>query len=298
MSFQMDVTRALLHLMPKTFSSEQRLRRSLLPGRTDAPMPWWLRQRVTTERLEGHDCPVLRLRPARPSGIHIVYLHGGAFVYPLQPMHWWIIAALINRTGATVTVPSYALAPESTFDDSIGAIDAVVQATLADAAADTVILAGDSAGGNLAVVQAMRTRDRGGRQPSGLVLFSPWVDLATSHPAAAELEATDPILAVPGAQAAGRWWAGARPVTDPMISPVHGDLGDLPPMTVLQGGHDILQPDAEKFVTLARRTGNDITYQFAPAGFHVYVAAVTTPEAREGFDLVAQRLTTADALTR
>lgn len=231
----------------------------------------------------GDGIPALRLRPTRPSNLHIIYLHGGAFVYPLLPMHWLIIAALMNRTQATVTVPSYALAPESTFDDSIGAIDAIVQAVLADSPDATVILAGDSSGGNLAIVQALRSRDRGGRQPAGLLLFSPWVDLATSNPEVEKLAATDPILAQAGAQAAGRWWAGERPLTDPMISPVHSDLSDLPPITVLQGGYDILQPDAQKFVAAARDAGNDIKYHMVPEGFHVYVAAVATPEAQGGF---------------
>lgn len=146
MSIQMDTARSLLHLSPNVFASERRLRRTLRLPRPDAPVPWWLRRQCAVERLDGLGCPVLRLHPRRPSGTHIVYLHGGSFVFPLIVPHWWIIAALIERTGAVVTVPSYALAPESTFDDSIGALDATVQHTLADPAANKVIFAGDSAG--------------------------------------------------------------------------------------------------------------------------------------------------------
>lgn len=290
MSIQLTMTRALMHLAPNVLLSQDLLRSSLHPARTDIPMPWWLQQRVTTERLEGYGCPVVRLRPAQPSNIHIVYLHGGAFVYPLTSMHWLIIAALINRTQATVTVPSYALAPESSFDHSIGAVDAVVEDMLADSADNRVILAGESSGGNLAIVEAMRSRDRGGPQPAGVVLFSPWVDVATAHPEIEQLKAHDPILAQPGAQAAGRWWAGERSITDPMISPVHGDLRGLPPITMLHGGFDILRPDAEKFADAACAAGNDFEYHFEPEAFHVYVAAVTTPEAQQGLDLVARRI--------
>lgn len=291
MGIQLDTARALLHMAPSSFASEARLRQSLLAARSDAPMPWWLRLRVDTEHVDAYGCPVVRLRPARPSNVHIVFLHGGAFVYPLLPMHWLIIAALINRTQATVTVPSYGLAPESTFDRSIGAVDAVVQDVLTDSVDGQVILAGDSSGANLAIVQAMRSRDRGGPQPAGLVLFSPWVDLATANADLDELKAKDPVLAQPGAQAAGRWWAGERPLTDPMVSPIHGDLRGLPPITVLQGGYDILQPDAEKFVVAAREAGNDMAYHLVPEAFHVYVAAVTTPEAQAAFGLAAQRIT-------
>lgn len=290
MSIQMETARALLHAVPSPFASEARLRLSLLLSRSDSPVPWWLRMRVTTERLEGYGCRVLRLRPARPSKLHIVFLHGGAFVYPLLSMHWLLIAALINRTGATVTVPSYALAPESTFDESIGAVDGVVRDVLANSAGDRVILVGDSSGGNLAIVQALRSRDRGGPQPAGLVLFSPWADLATSNPALEALKPKDPILAQPGAQAAGRWWAGERELTDPMISPVHADLSGLPPITVLQGGYDILQPDAERFAVAAREAGNDVVYHLEPKAFHVYAAAVTTPEAQHALDVAAQRI--------
>lgn len=290
MSIRLNLIRRLLHLSPNVFASERRLRRTLRLPRLDAPVPWWLRRKCAVERLDGLGCPVLRLHPQRPSGTHIVYLHGGSFVFPLLAMHWWIIAALIDRTGAVVTVPSYALAPEATFDDAIGALDATVQQTLDDPAANKVVLAGDSAGGNLSIVQAMRCRNHPGPQPAGLVLFSPAVDLAVADPASAELERVDPILARPGVRATGRWWAGERSLADPMISPLHGDLHELPPMTVLQGGCDILQPDVEKFVTKARAAGNDIAHEAVPKGFHVYVAARHSPEARHAYQLAARRI--------
>lgn len=290
MSIRINLIRVLLHLSPNVFASERRLRRTLRLRRRDASVPWWLRRRCDVEQVDGLGCPVVRLRPERSSGIHVVYLHGGAFVYPVLVMHWWIIAALMERTGAVVTVPSYALAPEATFDDSIGALDATVQSVLADHDADSVVLAGDSAGANLSIVQAMRCRNHSGPQPSALILFSPAVDMALADPAAANLESVDPILARPGVRVTGRWWAGARSIADPMISPLHGDLRDLPPMTVFQGGCDILYPDVEKFVSKAREDGNDIAYELVPAGFHVYVAARRTPEARRAFDLAAQRI--------
>lgn len=293
MSIRLNLTRRLLHLSPNVFASERRLRRTLWLPRRDAPVPWWLRRRCAVERLDGLGCPVLRLRPKRPSGVHIVYLHGGSFVFPVLAMHWWIIAALMDRTRAVVTVPSYALAPESTLDDSIGALDATVQQALADPDAHKVILAGDSAGGNLSIVQAMRCRNHPGAQPAALILFSPAVDLALDDPASAELERVDPILARPGVRATGRWWAGERSLADPMISPLHGDLHELPPMTVLQGGCDILQPDVEKFITKARAAGNDIAHEAVPNGFHVYVAARHSPEAQTSFDLAAQRIAAA-----
>ncbi|WP_051720311.1 alpha/beta hydrolase fold domain-containing protein [Streptomyces sp. NRRL F-2799] len=291
MSPAMNLTRALLHARPNVFRTERTLREALRHPRPDAPLPANLRRTcaVRTETVDGRE--VITLTPRRgATGTEVIYLHGGAYVRPLVAAHWRIVAALIRRTGATVTVPLYGLAPRYTADDAYRFLDMVYRAVLQRAGAHPVFLAGDSCGAGLAVGQAIRCRDEGLRPPAGLILFSPWVDVTMTNPGIARLTAHDPMLAPEGLAAAGRDWAGPRAVTDPLISPLHDTLADLPPTWIYQGGHDIFLPDAEAFAAKANAAGTPTTLHVWPSAFHVFVGAGWTPEARRALADAAGRI--------
>jgi len=118
------------------------------------------------------------------SGWHIVYTHGGGFVNPLTKPHWDIVEALIKTTGATVTVPIYPFAPEHQYMETFRELEQVYQGLLKHVAPERIIFCGDSAGGNLAVAQALNYRERGLPLPAQLILFSPWLDITLSNPEA------------------------------------------------------------------------------------------------------------------
>lgn len=223
-----------------------------------------------------HDRPVITLRPRRGAApVTAIYLHGGAYVHPLVPAHWWIVERLIRATGATVIVPQYALAPEGSVDDALALLDALV------ARIDgRLLLVGDSAGAALALAWTQRRRDAGQRMPDALQLFSPWLDATMTNPAIAALE-PDPMLDRARLLAAARLWARDRALDDPLISPGLGDLGGLPPTTVHQGGRDLFAPDA-----LRVRAALDV--RLYPDGFHDFMAAWWTAESRAVFADVAR----------
>src|SRR5436190_3711220 len=100
---------------------------------------------------------------------HIIYTHGGGFAHAITKHHWNLVAELV-RTGATVAVPIYPLAPEHQHDETHALLDQLYRATLEHTAAEHIIFAGDSAGGNLALVQAVRCRELGLAMPGQLVL--------------------------------------------------------------------------------------------------------------------------------
>ncbi|MGW2468061.1 alpha/beta hydrolase fold domain-containing protein [Streptomyces bauhiniae] len=291
MSLAMNLTRALLRARPNVFRTERTLREALGHLRPDAPLPAALRRTCTVDRrtVDGHE--VITLTPKRgATGTEVIYLHGGAYVRPLVAAHWRIVAALIRRTGATVTVPFYGLAPRYTADDAYRFLDTVYRTVLARAGDHPVFLAGDSCGAGLAVGLAIHCRDEGLRAPNGLILFSPWLDVTMTNPAIAPVTPHDPMLAPEGLAAAGRAWAGPRPVTDPLISPLHDTLHDLPPTWIHQGGRDIFLPDAEAFTTKANATGTPTTLHVWPTAFHVFVGAGWTPEARRTLDEAGERI--------
>ena len=110
----------------------------------------------------------------------VVYLHGGGYVAADRPVHVRYAARLASALGARVVLPDYPLTPEHTWRDSHDAMADLAERLGADS--EEVVLAGDSAGGGYALALALTLRDRGGPQPSRLLLHSPWVDLTTSTP--------------------------------------------------------------------------------------------------------------------
>lgn len=253
---------------------------TLDPDRRPAEPPARLRRsgRVVVSREGG--LPVYRYEPAaRTPGLELMYLPGGGLVNPLVAEHWWIIERLARATGAAITVVCYPLAPDHGADDTLAVIDAQYERLAARAATSRLWVAGDSAGGALAVGLALRAS----RQPDALVLFSPWLDLALENPAIARRVRRDPSLRVPGLRAGAAAWAGERGLGDPALDPARVDPTGLPPTLLFQGGRDIFFDDAVAFARRADAAGAPVRLITAPAGFHVYVGAFWTPESRSAF---------------
>jgi acetyl esterase/lipase len=253
-----------------------------------APLPGALLKRWTPTRSTVAGRPVIRLTPrGAANGRHLVYTHGGAYVHPLIRPHWHIIDRAARGTGVTVTVPLYRVAPAGNVDGAYAFLAEVHAALVKEAGAANVTLAGDSAGGGLALGQAVTHRDAGVEPVRQVVLFAPWVDLTMSHPAVPALERKDPMLRAELLVAAGTLWAAGRDPLDPLLSPARADVDGLPPVHIFQGGRDVFAADVCDLAARLERAGNGGTFTLAPDGFHVYVGALWTPEARAALDTVS-----------
>jgi epsilon-lactone hydrolase len=113
---------------------------------------------------------------------------------------------------------------------------------------------GDSAGGGMALAVAEMLRDQGREQPARLVLISPWLDVTMTDPRQATIEPTDPTQSRPGLVEHGRLYAGDLNTTDYRVSPLHGDLHGLAPITVFAADRDILYTDAVTLVGFVRQS--------------------------------------------
>src|SRR4029079_17636853 len=150
----------------------------------------------------------------------VVYLHGGGFVAPIDPFQVRYGARLASGLGARVVMPDYPLTPEHTCGDAQVPIVELVERLLREG--EDVTIAGDSAGGGLALAVALAIRDRGGPQPRHLLLIAPWVDPTLRAPETFEVTETDPWLFIGNMQAYAEWWAGspeelARPEVSPAL---------------------------------------------------------------------------------
>ncbi len=174
---------------------------------------------------------------------HLLYFHGGGYVYPAADVHWKFMAHMAEVHGIAVTAPLYPLAPEASAAEITAFGLAAYEAFLASHDGP-FIMGGDSAGGGLTAVVAQMARDKGLRPASGLLLVCPWLDGSGDHPDQIAIEPRDSILTLGGLRAAAKLYAHDLPITDPRVSPIHGDWQGLPPILCYGGGDDILVTDA------------------------------------------------------
>jgi acetyl esterase/lipase len=232
----------------------------------------------------GFPCHVLAPRTRRAVRT-LYYVHGGAFMAPIDAFHVRYATRLADAIGARVVMPDYPLAPEHTWRDCH---DALVDDVARWAAREGgVVLAGDSAGGGLALAVAQSVRDRGLTQATHLVMHAPWVDLTTSTPETHDVDAIDPWLFIGKLQAYAGWWAGtSQDLGRPEVSPALGELAGLPRALVLYGTRDLLHPGCRLLAQRAGEAGWDLTVIEEPDLIHVYGLLPFAPEARRAFDQV------------
>lgn len=226
---------------------------------------------VPAERLDYHD----------GGDLAILYLHGGAYVLGAPRTHRSITGTLARAAGAAVFVPDYRLAPEhpcpAAVEDAVAAYRWLLDTGWT---AGRIALAGDSAGGGLAVAAALALRDEGLPLPSALGLISPWVDLTLAGDSMRERAAADPMLQKDTLVQAAARYAGERGVENPFCSPLFADLGRLPMLFVQVGSDEILYSDAERLVERARLAGVAADLTVFDGLWHVFhLHAGALPEA-------------------
>lgn len=278
----------------KRMSSEEGMARYYAANvPTPAPVPERLRLEF---HIGEHTLGALRFHTVAPhaasqnaKALRIVYFHGGAYVNAMVAAHWQIIAGLVRRTGATVDVPHYPLAPKHSWAEAFPLVKRLALARLATSQGSRVAFVGDSAGAGFALALAQVMQAEGHPLPDRLVLMSPFLDVGVGDLRQLELAKRDRMLAAPGLRWAGRQWAGTLPMVDARVSPLYGALAGLPPMAVLTGTADLLNADAHRLRDKAVETNQPLTFIEYPDMFHVWMGA-PIPEARNALDDVAQFL--------
>jgi acetyl esterase len=217
--------------------------------------------------------PVRLLVPEAPQGV-VVYLHGGGWVMGTLDSFEAPLRALANAAGATVAAVDYRLAPEHPFPAALDDSLAAVRWLAAEFAGEPLVVAGDSAGGNLAAVVARRLR---GEVPLRLqVLIYPVTDAALETPSKREFAERH------GLSAAGmrRFWnlyLGGADRSDPHASPLRAaDLAGVAPAFVLTAEADVLRDEGEAYAAALREAGVPVELIRWPGtihGFFRWVAA-------------------------
>lgn len=237
----------------------------------DAAPPRALHARFDIEHavVEGSVCYTLRPR-ANPSGVNLLYLHGGAHVAEMSPHHWHLVAELVALSGCTAHVPIYPLAPDFNHADAFRVVLAIYRERFQKLASEHIVLMGDSSGGGLALALAQQLNAWRLPQPRDIALISPWLDLTMSDPMLASLESQDPWLAIPGLAEAARLWCGGAALDDPIVSPLNGSLDALGRISVFIGGKDLLMADCLRLRERARAQSAALQWFEQPKMIHVW----------------------------
>ena len=215
--------------------------------------------------------PVEIAVPARESGTTVLYLHGGGFCIGSPATHRALATHLAAAMGATVHVLDYRLAPEHPFPAALDdAVEAWRELMAGGADPAATALAGDSAGGWLALSAALRLRAAGDPLPAVLGLLSPWLDLTgASWPT----DRRDPMLRPTWLRrCAAAFTAGADPGA-PEFAPLAADLAGLPPMVMQVGSEEILLDDAVQLALRARAAGVPVDLRRLDGLWHVAQAS-------------------------
>jgi monoterpene epsilon-lactone hydrolase len=248
---------------------------------TQAPVP----AGVSVENSTLGGVPALTITPQQTveDGV-ILYLHGGAYVLGSPTDSLSLAAGVALAARARTVSLDYRLAPEHPFpaapDDVLAAYRALVDA---GTPADRIAVAGESAGGGLALGLLVALRELGLPLPRAAVLFSPWTDLAVDSESAGTKASVDTSLQPDGLRAFGGLYRGEVGAADPRVSPAHAGLEGLPPLLIQVGSHEILLDDSTRLAARAASADVTVTLQVVAGAPHVYpFYADTLPAARDG----------------
>jgi acetyl esterase/lipase len=223
------------------------------------------------EKRQLHGRNVFILTPkTKKSGVHILYLHGGAYVQNFVKQHWKFLAMLVERTHCTITAPDYPLAPKYTYVDAFEMVIPLYKEIMLHSEGHTILM-GDSAGGGFALALAQRMKSGNTTQPEKIILLSPWLDITLSNPEIKKISPVDPFLSVVGLRKAGQCYAGNSDLENFMLSPINGPLEQLGPISIFVGSKDIFVADTRKLVKFARKRGISINYREYPDMVHVWM---------------------------
>lgn len=202
----------------------------------------------------------------------IIYLHGGAFCLRFPCTHAALVARLCRRLGARGLLPDYRLAPEhrfpAAFEDSLGAYLAVLERAQND---EKVFVAGDSAGGGLALALGVAAVQRGLPLPAAIGLLCPAIDWTLEAMHRVPRDGREPMLTPDLLRRFCDAYLDADDRAHPALSPLLADLAGLPPLVVDAAGNDTLLEQSQQLVDKARNAGVTVQYRERakmPHGFH------------------------------
>lgn len=223
------------------------------------------------------------LPPKGSSDRAILYFHGGGYFFCSPETHRPITAGLARYSGAQTLAVRYRLAPEYPYPAALeDGLNAYRWLRSRGFRADQIALAGDSAGGGLALATLVSLREAGEPMPAAAVVFSPWTDLACTGSSLDHNDRHCVMFSGEGIRKAVSLYVGASDPTLPTLSPLYADLAGLCPLLLHVSDNEVLLDDSTRFARKAQQCGVTTQLKVWQGQPHVWqLFAPTVPEGRQ-----------------
>lgn len=230
-------------------------------------------RRAQIERLDIEGMSSIRARAKGSAetgpGRSVLYLHGGGYCVGSWGSHKGLVTHLAVAANADVYAPNYRLAPEHPYPAAVeDALRAYRWLLARGESHGQLALAGDSAGGGLALATAIAIRDAGLPAPASLVLISPWVELSATAPAITANASLDPMLRPSWTRACSAMYRNGLDPSDPGCSPLFANHRGLPPILIQTGTDEIIVDDSIRLDARCREAGVDVALQVFEGLWH------------------------------
>ncbi|WP_250512070.1 alpha/beta hydrolase [Caballeronia sp. INDeC2] len=294
MSWQSTLACSVVRMRMRPYSAKSQLDVEL--ARSYASRRIWSPRVPKGWRLDTRDTSGEWLTPPTNPRATILYLHGGGYYFCSPRSHRAITFGLATRANARVFSLDYRLAPEHRFpaalDDSVAAYRRLLEDGVP---AHSIVIAGDSAGGGLALATLLALRDVGDPLPAAAVLLSPWTDLTGSGESMRTNDGRDPMYHASVFPRVAAQYLGPTDARHPYASPIFGEFERLPPLLIQVGDTELLLDDSTRVATKARAAGVRVELEIWRNVPHIFqIWAPFMPEAR---DALSRAATFIDAAT-
>jgi salicylate hydroxylase len=223
-----------------------------------------------------------------PRGNVVLHFHGGGYLIGSTKGSLEYAGRLAAAVNGVCYTAEYRLAPEHPYpaaiDDAISAYRALLARGIP---ASSILVSGESAGGGLAVALVLALRTAGDPLPGAILAVAPFSDLTVSGPSVREFNGDDPAASRDLLKFMGASYFQGHEPTDPLVSPLYGDLTGLPPLFVTASQGEVLLSDTTRLAERAEKAGVDVTLRLVEDSVHVYTIFPFLPETQSTMAEVA-----------
>lgn len=220
----------------------------------------------------------------------LLYLHGGSYNAGSINSHRSLAANIAAAANARALIIDYRLAPEHPYPAAVDDATAAYEWLLDNGhAPGEIIIAGDSAGGGLAMALLVHLRDKGKPLPALAICLSPWTDLAGAGQSLQTRAKADIILDAGNLSKSAQAYLGGADPRAPLASPLYADLKGLPPLLIQVGSDEILLSDSTELAERAKGAGVNVTLEvWEPMQHDWHFAASFVPEGRQAIARIGE----------
>ncbi len=255
--------------------------------------PWKCPKGFNMEKLCMENFEMELLEPEEPSrNLMVLQLHGGGYIGPMKNIYR-TFAVMYSKAAAAASVLTidYRVAPENPYPAALeDAIEAYKWILENGYSSEQVVIAGDSAGGGLALALCLYIRENKMPLPKGIITMSAWTDLTCEGESYTTNYEIDPLFGnTKESMLFNSDYIGENDATDPYISPLFGEYHDFPPTLMQVGSYEMLLNDTTEVARKIRESGGKIRISIYEGMYHVFqMAMLFIPESRNAWQEIEQ----------